>query len=380
MVNSDNTGTAGIVKTMHITFKDEFFLESGRMLSPITIAYETYGTLNEEKNNAVLVCHALTGSAHAAGISADNNENIGWWDSMIGPDKAIDTNKYFVICSNILGSCYGTTGPASIDPSTGVQYALKFPVVTIRDMVKAQKKLINYLGIEKLFCVAGGSLGGMQSLEWTITFPEMVENAVIISAAGRITPMAMAFNTVGRFAVTKDPNWMDGNYYGKTFPKDGLAIARMAGHITYLSDESFNSKFGRKLGYQDSIFDFSSAYEVENYLRYNGYKFTERFDANSYLYLLKAMDIFDLSYGYGSYEDALKRLKANTMLIDFTTDFLFPSYQMDEMYNIMTKYGNRPERITIDSDSGHDAFLLEFEDLSAVTYAFLEKAWRKHNV
>ncbi|MDE7169320.1 MAG: homoserine O-acetyltransferase, partial [Mucispirillum sp.] len=316
----------GTVKTQHITFKDELFLESGRVLSPVAVAYETYGTLNKEKSNAVLVCHALTGSAHAAGLTSPDGSGKGWWDNMIGPGKAIDTDKYFIICSNILGSCYGTTGPSSIDPSTGINYGIKFPVVTIRDMVKVQKKLTAYLGIDKLFCVAGGSLGGMQTLEWSITYPEMVENAVVISAAGRITPMAIAFNAVARAAITKDPNWMEGCYYGKAIPKDGLAIGRMAGHITYLSDASFNKKFGRRLGSQDSIFDFSSSYEVENYLRYNGYKFTERFDANSYLYLLKAMDIFDLSYGYGSYEEALKRFRANALFIDFTTDFLFPSY------------------------------------------------------
>ncbi len=367
------------VKTMHVTFKEEFYLESGRILSPVTIAYETYGNLNSEKNNAVLVCHALTGSAHAAGISQDD-ESTGWWDEMIGENKPIDTSRYFVICSNILGSCYGSTGPASIDPSTGGRYALKLPVITIRDMVKAQKKLLDYLGIENLFCVIGGSLGGMQALEWSLTFPEMVENNIVISAAGRITPMAMAFNTVGRYAVMKDPNWNNGNYYHKTPPKDGLAIARMAGHITYLSDASFNLKFGRKLGHQDSIFNFYSAYEVENYLKYNGYKFTERFDANSYLYLLKAMDIFDISYGYGSYKEALKRIKAKSLFIDFTTDFLFPAYQMDEMCDIMKQYGGNVERVTIESDHGHDAFLIEFDDLKAVTSSFLEKAWRLKNV
>ena len=375
----DKECTQEKVTTMNLIFKEEFYLESGRILSPVTIAYETYGTLNNDKNNAVLVCHALTGSAHASGISHDSNTE-GWWSEMVGKGKPIDTERYFVICSNILGSCYGSTGPSSIDPYTGCRYGLKFPVVTIRDMVKAQKKLLDYLGINQIFCVIGGSLGGMQSLEWSLTFPEIVANSIVISAAGRITPMAMAFNTVGRYAVLKDPNWQNGNYYDKTPPKDGLAIARMAGHITYLSDISFNQKFGRKLGHQDSIFDFFSAYEVENYLRYNGYKFTERFDANSYLYLLKAMDIFDISYGYGSYTEALKRIKANSLFIDFTTDFLFPAYQMDEMCDIMKEYGNNVERVTIESDHGHDAFLLEFEDLSAVILSFLEKAWRMHNV
>lgn len=365
--------SAGLVRTQSVTFKEEFFLQSGRILSPVTVAYETYGALNGDKSNAILICHALTGSAHAAGYNSPDDEKPGWWDDMIGPCKPFDTNKYFIICSNMLGSCYGTTGPSSIDPSCGRPYALRFPVVTVNDMVKLQKKLITKLGIEKLFCVAGGSMGGMQALEWGVTYPDAVKSLVVISSAGRITPMAIAFNTIARFAIKNDPNWQNGDYYGKAAPKDGLAIGRMAGHITYLSDAAFHKKFGRRLGSQESIYDFNSVYEVENYLRYNGYKFTERFDANSYLYILKAMDIFDLSYGFGSYEEALKRLSAKTLLIDFTSDFLFPPYQTDEIVDIMTKCGNPPERATIKSDYGHDAFLLEFDEQSDVVSAFLDK-------
>lgn len=365
--------SVGAVTTQQMTFKDEFFLQSGRVISPITIAYETYGTLNKEKDNAILICHALTGSAHAAGYYTNDEDKIGWWDDMIGPSKAFDTNKYFIISSNILGSCYGTTGPSSIDNTTGKPYGIRFPVVTIKDMVKLQKKLLNKLGIDKLLSVAGGSLGGMQALEWGVTYPDNVESIIVISSAGRITPMAIAFNTIARFAIKKDPNWLDGDYYGKNIPRDGLAIGRMAGHITYLSDNAFHKKFGRRLGSQESIYDFNSVYEVENYLHYNGYKFTERFDANSYLYLLKAMDIFDLSYGFGSYEEALKMLTAKTLLIDYTTDFLFPPYQTDEIVDIMTKCGNEPERVTIESDFGHDAFLLESKEQSEVISAFLQK-------
>ena len=368
--------SVGLVRTQHVTFKEEFFLQSGRILSPVTVAYETYGTLNSDKSNAILVCHALTGSAHAAGYNSPEDEKPGWWDDMIGPGKAFDTDKYFIICSNMLGSCYGTTGPSSIDQSTGRPYALRFPVVTVKDMVKLQKKLLNKLGIDKLLCVAGGSMGGMQALEWGVTYPDSAKSLIVISSSGRITPMAIAFNTIARFAIKKDPNWLDGDYYGKTSPRDGLAIGRMAGHITYLSDGAFHKKFGRRLGSQESIYDFNSVYEVENYLRYNGYKFTERFDANSYLYILKAMDIFDLSYGFGSYEEALKSLTAKTLFIDFTTDFLFPPYQTDEIVNIMEKYGNEPERVTIDSDYGHDAFLIEFEEQTAVISAFLRKYGR----
>lgn len=370
----------GVVTTNYVTFKDEFFLQSGRVITPITVAYETYGKLNAEKDNAILVCHALTGSAHAAGYSNGDEDKVGWWEEMIGPNKAFDTNKYFVICSNILGSCYGTTGPASIDNTTGKPYGLRFPVVTVKDMVKLQKKLISKLGIEKLLSVAGGSMGGMQALEWGVTYPDNVESVIVISSAGRITPMAIAFNAIARFAIKKDPNWQDGNYYGKSIPRDGLAIGRMAGHITYLSDIAFHQKFGRRLGSQDSIYDFNSAYEVENYLYYNGYKFTERFDANSYLYILKAMDIFDLSYGFGSYEEALRMLTAKTLLIDFTTDILFPPYQTDEIVDIMTKCGNEPERVTIESDNGHDAFLQEYSEQTAVISAFLQKVRSAFNI
>lgn len=366
-----------LVRTYSLTFKDELFLESGRVLPRVTVAYETYGALNDDKSNALLICHALTGSAHAAGFHSPEDDKPGWWNDMIGPGKAFDTNKYFVICSNILGSCYGTTGPSSIDQSTGKPYGLRFPVITIKDMIKLQKKLLDKLEISRLCCIAGGSMGGMQALEWAVTYPEMAESIVVISASGRITPMAIAFNTIARMAVQKDPNWKNGDYYGGPSPRDGLAIARMAGHITYLCEDGFNSKFGRRLGSQESIYDFNSTYEVENYLKYNGYKFTERFDANCYLYILKAMDIFDLSYGYGSYEEALKRITAKTLLIDFTSDILFPPYQTEEIESIMTKHGNKPDKITIESDCGHDSFLLEFEEQTAVVSSFLQKIARK---
>ncbi|HCW93844.1 MAG TPA: homoserine O-acetyltransferase, partial [Flexistipes sinusarabici] len=248
--------SVGLVKTQYVTFKDEFFFESGRVLNPITVAYETYGSLNEDKSNAILVCHALTGDHHAAGYNHPDDQKPGWWDNMIGPGKPLDADKYFIISPNFLGSCFGTTGPASIDPATKEPYGLKFPVFTVKDMVKLQKRLIKYLGIEKLKTVIGGSMGGMQALEWAITFPEMVESVIPIATAGRITPMAVAFNTVARMSIMKDPNWNNGNYYGKTPPVDGLAIARMAGHITFLSDASFHKKFGRKYATLEGIYDF----------------------------------------------------------------------------------------------------------------------------
>jgi homoserine O-acetyltransferase len=364
--------SVGLVKPKYITFKDDFFFESGRVLSPITICYETYGTLNEDKSNAILICHALTGSAHAAGYHSMEDQKPGWWDDMIGPSKAFDTDKYFVICQNFLGSCFGTTGPASIDPYTGKHYGLKFPVFTVKDMVKLQKKLIDHLGIQKLVTVAGGSMGGMQALEWAVTFPEKVKSIIPIATAGRITPMAIAFNTIGRTAITKDPNWQNGDYYGKSFPRDGLAIARMAGHITFMSDASFHKKFDRKYATLEGIYDFNGYFEVENYLRYNGYKFTERFDANSYLYIIKAMDIFDLSYGYGSFEEAVSKIMAKSLFITFTSDFLFPNYQTEEIVTILKKYKRDVTWVNIESDYGHDAFLLEFDVQTEEIKNFLE--------
>lgn len=364
--------SVGIVKPQYKTFKDDFFFESGRVLTPITVCYETYGQLNEDRSNAILICHALTGSAHAAGYHSVDDQKPGWWDAMIGPGKAFDTDKYFVICQNFLGSCYGTTGPASIDPYTGKPYGLKFPVFTVKDMVKLQKKLIDSLGIQKLLAVAGGSMGGMQALEWAITFPEKVKSIIPIATSGRITPMAIAFNTIGRIAITKDPNWQGGDYYGKSFPRDGLAIARMAGHITFMSDASFHKKFGRRYATLEGIYDFHGYFEVENYLRYNGYKFTERFDANSYLYIIKAMDIFDLSYGFGSYEEAVSKIKAKSLFITFTSDFLFPTYQTEEIVNILKRYKRDVEWVNIESDYGHDAFLLEFDVQTESIKTFLE--------
>lgn len=364
--------SVGRTKTNYVTFKDELFLESGRLLSPVSVAYETYGTLNGDKSNAILVCHALTGSANAAGYHKQG-DLPGWWDGMIGPGKAFDTDKYYVISSNILGSCYGTTGPSSIDPFTQKHYGRKFPVITVKDMVKAQKRLVDHLGVGKLLCVAGGSLGGMQVLEWAVAYPDMVKSIIPIATSGRVTPMAIAFNTIARFSITRDPNYNGGDYYGKKQPKDGLAIGRMAGHITYLSDMAFHKKFGRRYATFEGIYDFDGFFEVENYLKYNGYKFTERFDANSYLYLLKAMDIFDLTLGYNSYKEAVSRIQAKTMFITFSSDFLFPPYQTQELCDLMTACGNTPEWVDIESDYGHDAFLVEFEAQKNLIVDFLSK-------
>ncbi|MDY6820838.1 MAG: homoserine O-acetyltransferase [Deferribacterota bacterium] len=361
-----------IVKPKHIYFKDEFYLESGRILTNLRVAYETYGSLNEKKDNAILICHALTGSAHAAFYNSKEDQKPGWWHGMIGPNKAFDTNKYYVICSNFLGSCFGTTGPASINPSTGKPYGITFPVITVNDMVKLQKKLIDYLGVEKLLTVTGGSLGGMQALSWAVNFPEKIKSIIPIATAGRISPMAIAFNSVGRFAIMNDPLWNNGDYYDSVPPKVGLAIARMVGHITYMSDQSFHKKFDRRYATYEGIYDFFGYFEVENYLRYNGYKFVNYFDANSYLYIIKAMDIFDLSYGYGSFEEAVKRITSKALFITFTSDFLFPTYQTAEIVDILKRYNTNVYWENIVSNYGHDAFLLEFDDQTNIIKKFLD--------
>src|SRR5689334_18784720 len=281
-----------IVESSTVRF-DSLSLDSGAILSPVEVAYETYGHLNATKSNAILVLHAFSGDAHAAGISPETGKP-GWWDNMIGPGKAFDTNRYFVICTNVLGGCRGTTGPSSINPATGCPYAMSFPVITIGDMVRLQKMVIDHLGIERLLAVAGGSMGAMQALEWAVAYPDSVVAALPIAGTTRHSAQQIAFNEVGRQAIMADPDWNGGNYYGKQPPARGLAVARMVGHITYMSDDSMREKFGRRLRDKDQFgFGFDVDFEVESYLRYRGSQFVNRFDANSYLYITKAMDYFD---------------------------------------------------------------------------------------
>ncbi len=290
-----------IVETRCAQF-DSLALEGGATLTPVEVAYETYGELNADRSNAILITHAFSGDAHAAGISHETGKP-GWWDNMIGPGKAFDTDRYFVICSNALGGCQGTTGPGSINPATGAPYAMSFPVITIRDMVHLQKMLVDWLGIQRLLCVAGGSMGGMQALEWAVSYPEFVRCVIPIATTWRHSAQQIAFNEVGRQAIMADPDWCDGDYYDKKPPARGLSVARMVGHITYMSDESMREKFGRKLRQKEKFgFDFGVDFEVESYLRYRGNQFVSRFDANSYLYITKAEDYFDLTNGTGQAE------------------------------------------------------------------------------
>ncbi|MHB0977428.1 MAG: homoserine O-acetyltransferase MetX [Candidatus Aquicultorales bacterium] len=364
-------GSVGTVETEYATVCESLTLDSGIEFGPITVAYETYGTLNEDRSNAILLLHALSGDAHAAGFHA-GSDKPGWWDIMVGPGKGFDTDKYFVICSNVIGGCKGSTGPLSINPKTNRPYGLDFPVVTIGDMVRVQKKLLDYLGIESLLTVSGGSMGGMQVLQWTVDHPEMVRSAIPIATTSRLSAQGIAFNEVGRQAIMADPNWNNGDYYGKTPPDAGLSVARMIGHITYLSDEGMHSKFGRRLRHKEMYgFDFSTDFEVESYLRHQGEAFIQRFDANSYLYITKAMDYFDMSNGTGSLVATFKDVKARFLAISFSSDWLFPSYQTKEIVTALRLNGVDVSYCEISSTYGHDAFLLEYEQQALLIRNFL---------
>ena len=343
---------------------DELTLESGEKLGPITLAYETYGELNAQKSNAILVLHALTGDAHAAGTN-------GWWENLIGQGKGIDTDKYFVICSNVIGGCKGSTGPSSTNPKTGKPYGLSFPLISIGDMVEAQKHLIDHLGIEKLLAVVGGSMGGMQVLQWMVSYPEKIRSAIPIATTIKHTPQQIAFNEVGRQAVMSDPDWKNGDYYDSAPPSKGLAVARMIGHITYMSDISMTEKFGRKTRADKEPFKFGADFEVEGYLRYRGDNFVKRFDANSYLYITKAIDNFNPLNGH-ALGSVFKGLKAKVLVLAFKSDWLYPAYQSQEIIKACKLSGVDASYCEINSTYGHDSFLLETEQETQLIGDFLK--------
>ena len=361
------------VETKTFTFAyppDELLLESGEKLGPVALAYETYGTLNEQKSNAILVLHALSGDAHVKGLSQEDG-SVGWWDNLIGPGKGIDTNKYFVICSNVLGGCRGSTGPSSINPKTGKPYGIDFPLITIDDMVQAQRRLIDHLGIKKLLAVVGGSMGGMQVLQWMVSYPERIQAAIPIATTMKHTPQQIAFNEVGRQAVMADPDWRNGDYYGSVVPAKGLAVARMIGHITYMSDASMAEKFGRRVRADKEPFKFSADFEVEGYLRYRSDNFVKRFDANSYLYITKALDLFNILNGH-RLSDVFKGLKAKVLVLAFKSDWLYPAYQAQEIVKACKLAGVDASYCEITSTYGHDAFLLEIEQETQLIKNFLK--------
>jgi homoserine O-acetyltransferase len=356
---------------------DSLRLDSGEVLAPVQAAYETWGELNAARSNAILIVHAFSGDAHAAGISTETGQT-GWWDNMIGPGKAFDTDKYFVLCTNCLGGCRGTTGPSSVNPSTGAPYAMTFPVITVADMVRLQKKVIDHLGIRRLLAISGGSMGGMQVLQWAVAYPGAVACAIPIATTARHSAQQIAFNEVGRQAIMADLEWSEGSYYGRTRPARGLAVARMVGHITYMSDDSMREKFGRRLRDKERFgFDFSAEFEVESYLRYRGSQFVDRFDANSYLYITKAMDYFDLSLGHPSLAAALQPATSRFLLISFTSDWLYPSYQSLEIVRALRTLNRDVAYCELPSNYGHDAFLVDVAEQTDVVRGFLASTWRE---
>jgi homoserine O-acetyltransferase len=364
-----------IVSYQDFKFGDEndgLELDCGKRLAPVNIRYETYGELNSEKNNAVLILHALTGDAHLAGYHDESDKKPGWWDKMVGPGKPFDTDKYFIVCSNVIGGCMGSTGPRSVNPETGKPYNMDFPFITIADMVRAQHRLMQHLEIEKWLSIAGGSMGGMQALQWAVDYPEAVGSVMAIATTTRLSPQSIAFDWVGRQAIMSDPKWKNGEY-GESVPDQGLAIARMVGHITYLSDESMDLKFGRRLQEEDkNSFDFGRNFQVESYLEYQGQQFVERFDANSYLYISRAMDYFDLSQkGDGDLSKSLAGLKSPFLVVSFSSDWLFPKSHSKELVKALRNNNIDVSYCNIESAYGHDAFLLEIETLGQLVSGFL---------
>jgi len=371
-----------IIDTMYRTFKDpadKLRLDSGQVLHPFTVAYETYGKLNKNKDNAVLIFHALSGDAHAAGYNSVNDRKPGWWDIMIGPEKPFDTDKYFVICSNVIGGCKGSTGPSSINPATQKPYALSFPEITINDMLKPQKKLLEYLGINKLFCVAGGSMGAMQALQWAVSYPGSSKGAIIIAAAAQHSAQQIAFNSIGRYAIISDPAWNSGNYYSSgpegDRPNIGLSIARMIGHITYISENSMHGKFGRDFINKDrknkQSADFTQEFEVESYLHYQGESFIKRFDPNSYLYITKAIDNFNLSQGHKNLAEAMRNVKSKCLVLSFKSDWLYPGLQSMQIVKALKMNGADTTYVDLDIPYGHDSFLIEDKKLISVIKGFM---------
>ncbi len=364
-----------IVRTQKVrlyTEAEPFRFDSGAKLGPVDVAFETYGELNSERTNCVLVCHALTGSAHAGFYNSEDDKVPGWWDGIIGPGKALDTSKYFVVCSNILSGCYGTTGPSTMDPATLKEYGTSFPATTIRDMVRVQKRLLEWLGVERLQLVIGGSMGGMQVLEWMVSYPDFVEKAVPIGTGASHTAWGIALNEVARQAIFTDPAYMGGNYYASGQPSRGLALARMIAMISYRSPESFTMRFQRermRTGGGSVFFDSKNIFQVESYLHYQGVKLVERFDANTYIYITRAMDLHDVARDRGKLGEVLSSVKAETLCIGVSSDVLYPAGEQRGLAELIpdARYAE------IQSIHGHDAFLIEFEQMNRLLTEFLDR-------
>jgi homoserine O-acetyltransferase len=387
----DAVGSAGVVETQYADLPRPLPLDCGRFLFPVRIAYETYGALSPQRDNVILVCHALSADAHAAGWSVEgapsasdgfgasergtDRSGLGWWDNLIGPGKALDTERYYVVCTNLLGSCRGSTGPSSINPATGRPYALDFPVITVADMVRAQRKLLDLLGVERLLAVIGGSLGGMQALEWSVRCPDAVQGCITTASTAHLSTQGIAWNAIARNAIMADPDWQGGDYYGTgRVPAAGIGVARMVGHVTYLSARSIRDKFERRL--QDRVgYSFTldlPDFAVESYLRHQAESFARRFDANSYLYISRALTYFDLAASArGSLADALRPARARFLLISFTSDWIYPTADSIELEVALRAAGKPVERHEIDVPYGHDSFLLDAEDQTPIIREFL---------
>ena len=366
--------SVGPVAPQRARFAEPMPLKSGAVLPGFELVYETYGTLNAARSNAILVCHALSGGHHVAGYYEDNPRNVGWWDNLVGPGKALDTDKFFVVGVNNLGGCYGSTGPLSINPETGKRYGADFPMVTVEDWVAAHARLADHLGIDTWAAVLGGSLGGMQALEWTLQFPERVRHAIVVASAPKLSAQNIAFNEVARQAILTDPEFHGGHYYEHgVVPARGLKLARMVGHITYLSDDSMAEKFGRSLRHGRNTYSYDVEFEIESYLRYQGDKFSTFFDANTYLITTKALDYFDPAYAYGGdLKAALARATADFLVVSFTTDWRFAPARSREIVNALMHNRRHVAYAEIDCDGGHDSFLLDDAHYHAVMRAYLE--------
>ncbi|MCK9992570.1 MAG: homoserine O-acetyltransferase/O-succinyltransferase [Alphaproteobacteria bacterium] len=374
--------SSGFEPVMRFGMDAPLLLDCGVSLAPLEIAYQTYGELNADKSNAILVCHALTGDQYVASTHPITGRP-GWWSTIVGPGRPVDTSRYFVICANVVGGCIGSTGPTSINPATGKPYGLSFPVITIGDMVNAQARLVEALGIEQLFCVIGGSMGGMQVLQWAYDYPEKVFSAVPIATAAWHSAQNIAFHEVGRQAIMADPDWCGGDYLNQDRrPEKGLAVARMAAHITYLSESALHEKFGRNLQDREKIgFGFEADFQVESYLRYQGAAFVDRFDANSYLYLTRAMDYFDLAEEYGDVlAEAFRGTKTRFCVVSFTSDWLFPTSESRDIVQALNASAANVSFVEIESQKGHDAFLLDEPELFATLTGFLNAAAQKRGL
>ena len=358
-----------------------FALDGGMVLTDVSIAYETWGTLNENATNAILICHAWTGDSHVSGSAEDGHPTPGWWEGVVGPGKAIDTNKWFVVCSNVIGGCQGSTGPATAHPEDGQLYGPRFPVITVRDMVRAQVRLTDMLGIRAWHSVVGGSMGGMQVLEWAVTFPDRVKTIIPIATCAQATAQQIAWGAIGRRAIRLDPKWRNGEYYDAASgegPWEGLAIARMISQVTFRSDNVFTERFGRALVDMDADYNglgLWDRFEVEGYLDHHGDRLIRRFDTNSYLIIGKAMDLHDIARGRGSLDTAMSRIKAPTLVMGISSDILYPTYQQKQIHSILSEKGVDSTYVEIDSPHGHDAFLINFDQVGAPIEAFLERTF-----